>query len=60
MEPLDAGFGFAVLCFFDEFGDIVLIEDRDTLEQRDFNLVGAGEKERFPFLFRAFFDSQLP
>ncbi len=63
VEPLDAGFGLAVLSVFDEVGDLVLanrtVADGIALEQRDFDLVVAGEQERLPLFFFAFFDGEL-
>jgi hypothetical protein len=59
VEPLDAALGLAFPGLIDEFGDVVLIEYGDAFEDRDLDLVVAGEQEAFPFLICAFFDGEF-
>jgi hypothetical protein len=63
MEPCHASLGFAVGGVFNEVGDLIVadgaIADGITLEERNLYLIVAGEQERVPLFFSAFFDGQL-
>src|ERR1700738_1812595 len=60
--PLDVRFRLGIVKVFEEVGNLVLtdgaIEDGMTLEDRDLDAIGCGEKQALPILLAALFDGE--